>query len=441
MKPTFTLSKFSGMIISVLSLLVFNACEDKVEVTQRYTIYEPVFMTLAEVRDAFEITEPAPMTSRGKIYLYKHYLLVNDPGKGIHVIDNSDPTQPNPVSFINIPGNYDMSVKNDILYADNYVDLLAIDISDMNNIQIKNRVESIFTNFNNNFFFGDELGIMVEYNPVEVVEVSKQEVGSENWPAFFRVSDVFFQSTADFSRNAFAMLESTSAAPGPSTGIGGSMATFTIVNDNLYILDNPSVMAFNISNLEEPVKTATVNLEWGIETIFPYKENLFVGAQNGMYILDNSNPDNPVLLSTFTHISSCDPVVVQDDRAYVTLRSGNTCQGFTNQLEVVDISNLKNPKLVKTYPMTNPHGLGIDGNTLFICEGASGLKIFDAADDHTIDQNLVLHRDDFDAYDVIPFNNILYLIGEDGLFQFSYADRENIVLLSELTFESSMPEQ
>ncbi len=200
-------------------------------------------------------------------------------------------------------------------------------------------------------------------------------------------------------------------------------------------------MAFNISNLEEPVKTATVNLEWGIETIFPYKENLFVGAQNGMYILDNSNPDNPVLLSTFTHISSCDPVVVQDDRAYVTLRSGNTCQGFTNQLEVVDISNLKNPKLVKTYPMTNPHGLGIDGSTLFICEGASGLKIFDAADDHTIDQNLVLHRDDFDAYDVIPFNNILYLIGEDGLFQFSYADRENIVLLSELTFESSMPEQ
>lgn len=435
---TFTLPKLLGIAISALSLFIFNACEDKVEVTQRYTIYEPVYMTLSEVRDAFEVSDPVTIERRGKIYLYKQYILLNELGKGIHIIDNANPENPQQLNFINVPGNFDMAVRGDILYADSFLDLLVIDISDLNDIRVIHRMEDIFMDYGGQKYVHPELGLLVDHKTIDVVEVSKREVGHEEWPQMMFVDDLrFFVSTA-MSDAAFAMPES--AAPS-STGIGGSMATFTIVNDNLYILDNPRVIAFDISNLLVPSETASIDLAWGIETIFPYKENLFVGAQDGMYILDNSNPDNPALLSTFTHISSCDPVVVQDDRAYVTLRSGNACQGFNNQLEVVDISNLQNPKLIKTYPMTNPHGLGIDESTLFICEGTSGLKVFDAADELNIDKHLVLHRDDFDAYDVIPFNNILYLIGNDGLFQFDYTNRENIVLLSELKFNPAAPGQ
>jgi len=42
------------------------------------------------------------------------------------------------------------------------------------------------------------------------------------------------------------------------------------------------------------------------------------------------------------------------------LSSGSTCGGFTNQLDVLDIKNIKVPTLVKSYPLTNPHGLSKD---------------------------------------------------------------------------------
>jgi hypothetical protein len=154
-----------------------------------------------------------------------------------------------------------------------------------------------------------------------------------------------------------------------------------------------------------------------------------------MHILDISSPESPVTVSTYEHVRSCDPVVVDDHYAYVTLRSGNTCQGFNNQLEVIDIDNLSAPKLLETYPMTNPHGLGIDNATLFICDGNDGLKAFDASDIHNIDKNMVAHYKNINATDVIPLNNILIMIGEDGLFQYDYSNPKDIKLLSTIAVQ------
>ena len=127
--------------------------------------------------------------------------------------------------------------------------------------------------------------------------------------------------------------------------------------------------------------------------------------------------------------------MVQDKYAYVTLRSGTECQGFTNQLEVIDIEIISSPSLVKVYPMTNPHGLGVDGNLLFICDGSDGLKIYDAADVNTIGDKLIKHYRDINALDVIPFNDVLIMIGEDGLFQYDYSNPQDITLLSHLSVQ------
>ena len=116
----------------------------------------------------------------------------------------------------------------------------------------------------------------------------------------------------------------------------------------------------------------------------------------------------------------------------MTLRSGNTCARGVNQLEVIDISNLKDPQLVKAYPMTNPHGLGIDEKTLFICDGDAGLKAYDASDVNAIDRNQLAHYEDINAVDVIPFNDVLMMIGADGIFQYDYSDPRNIKLLSKI---------
>lgn len=76
----------------------------------------------------------------GKIYIYKDYLLINEINEGIHIFDNANPKSPEPMGFIQIVGNSDMAIRNDILYADHLGNLIAITISDLNNI---NKVGSL----------------------------------------------------------------------------------------------------------------------------------------------------------------------------------------------------------------------------------------------------------------------------------------------------------
>lgn len=215
-------------------------------------------------------------------------------------------------------------------------------------------------------------------------------------------------------------------------GRGGSMARFTILNNYLYAVTTSDLNVYNITKPQEPsFSNKTVIGNSLIETIYPFKEKLFIGSNNGMYIYDASNPATPVKVGQFTHARSCDPVVADDNFAWVTLRSGTTCQGFTNQLEVVTISNLSNPSLLKTYSMTNPHGLSKDGNLLFICDGADGVKIYNAGDPN----NLVLIKQitNMTTYDVIAWDKKALVVTTDGLYQFDYTDLANIKLISKLT--------
>jgi hypothetical protein len=180
-------------------------------------------------------------------------------------------------------------------------------------------------------------------------------------------------------------------------------------------------------------ESVTTGLPWGIETIFPYQDYLFVGASNGMHIMDISSPSNPVHVSTFAHANACDPVVVQNDIAFVTLRSGNQCRGFINQLDVVDVKDVLNPKLLHTYPMDNPHGLAINGDDLYICEGSHGLKAFGIEELDKIDKNKKSHLKGFHAWDAISlWNHSLLVIGEDGFRQYDHSDASNLKLLSKI---------
>jgi hypothetical protein len=169
---------------------------------------------------------------------------------------------------------------------------------------------------------------------------------------------------------------------------------------------------------------------WGIETIYPFRDKLFIGSTSGMFIYDITNPSNPAAMGQFSHVRSCDPVIADDDYAFVTLRSGTTCQGFNNQLDILDIKYLSSPTLLKTYQMTNPHGLSKDGNLLFICDGKDGLKIYDCT--NLNDLQLVKRFKELNTYDVIAMNGIAILVAEDGLYQFDYTNKNNIRMISRI---------
>jgi hypothetical protein len=417
--PLFQLTFFW---LVLLSGLLLGSCTDECQSTITYTVYEPVYMTKAELRNSVKVEASRELQKPGKIYSYGHYLFVNEQQEGIHIIDNSNPAAPQPLSFIAIPGNVDLAVKGDFLYADNYIDLVVMDISNPLALKLLNRVENIFT-INNTFISAQTETFVAKYNEKVVTEPYPGDCDGNN-PGV-----VFFDNAGSGGFQLNSSKAPLSTAPG---GNGGSMARFTITGDHLYAVNHSSLQLFDISDQAHPQRGNTIQLGWGIETIFPYQDKLFIGSTTGMHIYDNSNPSNPVRLSTYAHVNSCDPVVVDGDLAWVTLRSGNACNGFSNQLDVINIKDARNPQLVKTFPMQNPHGLGIDQSLLFLCEGTYGLKVFDIKNPLQVTDNLRKHFQNLHAYDVIPLGKTLLMVGEDGLYQYDYSNPTDIKLVSRI---------
>ncbi len=229
----------------------------------------------------------------------------------------------------------------------------------------------------------------------------------------------------------FACEEGSDAGPEqPSNGQAGSLASFSISKNHLYIINGERINFYDIQDPRDPKPAGSEFVGSGLETLFSTANNLFIGSQTGMHIFDITNPTFPEWLSTYSHVTACDPVVVKGQYAYVTIRDGVDCRFGENLLDVVDISDLRAPRVVASIPMSNPHGLGADGNSLFVCEGEFGLKTFDISEPRLPAQRQ--HFTDFHSFDVIPNNGNLIVIGEDGLYQYDYQDENSLQLLSKI---------
>jgi hypothetical protein len=357
------------------------------------------------------VIEPGKeLENPGKIYLYGDYLLINEPQEGIHILDNTNPSSPINLNFIPIEGNVDLAVNNSMLYADNYVDLLVFDISNIRSIKQVERVKDVF----NHMYSNSDTGVILTFKDSVITTTSDQRF----------INNGFFESNASLG---FA---SNFSGAAQSYGQGGSMARFTLMSGHLYAVDDYSLRVFDVKVPAKPKHLQNIELGWGIETIFPFQEKLFIGSNTGMRIYDASKPSNPIKMSVFEHLTACDPVVVNKDYAFVTLRSGNTCWNGPNELQVVDIKNLREPKLVKAYPMLNPHGLALSGDHLYIAEGQHGLKSFNVANVMGIDQNQLEFLKSMKSVDIIPGPKSLIVIGPDGVCQFDYTKPDKLKPLS-----------
>ncbi|HEX6914048.1 MAG TPA: hypothetical protein VF145_02325 [Chitinophagaceae bacterium] len=199
---------------------------------------------------------------------------------------------------------------------------------------------------------------------------------------------------------------SGSYSPGSGTGgtgKAGSLARFAIVGNYLYALDENDLVCYDISAPNNPVLKKRQNVGFRIETIYPYQDKLFIGAQTAMYAYSIADPASPQLISMVSHVRACDPVVVQGNYAYVTLRSGTVCGG-SNTLNVYNVSNSAAPQLLKTISIPSPVGLGIQGNALYVTT-TGGIRLFNIS----VPDNPVAVADiaENGATDVIPYNNTL----------------------------------
>ncbi len=419
-----TLIKTSLVFLVLAASL--SGCKDNTGEKVTYQANVPVYMGFNEFRSSFSITEPREISFPGKIYFKDNFLFVNEIGKGIHVIDNSNPANPRKVGFYDIVGNVDMAIRGNILFADSFIDLVAIDISKIDKPVEISRIENVFPEIvpeGDHWYpyamVDKSKGVIVEW---KVKNISEDVEPGGSWGGWIYRGDM-----------AFLALANSEAGWSAGAGTAGSMARFMLNDKYLHLIAHPWMLkTVNVENATKMIIADSLNVSRNMETLFLLGEKMFVGTTTGMLIYDVTDATKPRLLSHYDHFTSCDPVVADENYAYVTLRSGSRCNNAQNQLEVIDISSITNPYLIKAYPMYNPHGLGIDGNLLFICDGSAGLKIYDRSDPLDIINKKLAHYPDFFTYDVIPMNGILMLVGEDGIYQFNYSNPANIVKISQI---------
>ncbi|WP_407557651.1 hypothetical protein [Winogradskyella sp. 4-2091] len=210
-------------------------------------------------------------------------------------------------------------------------------------------------------------------------------------------------------------------------GQGGSLARFALYTDYLYVVDDTNLNVFSIINTAEPVQINTIPIGWNIETLFNYKNYLYIGSRNGMFIYDLDNPEEPNYLSAVEHFTACDPVIANDTHAFVTLHSNIGCGNTINVLEIYDVADITNPVLISSRNLTRPIGIGLYNDYLFVCDDE--VKVFDISDPNN---SQLVTSINVDSFDVIINNGILVLIGANGLYQYSL-DENDITNLSHLS--------
>lgn len=227
----------------------------------------------------------------------------------------------------------------------------------------------------------------------------------------------------------------TSAVSQATTGQGGSMARYTIVGNYLYTVDNTSLKVFDITDGSNPVLKNTVTIGFQIETIFPFKDKLFMGSSTQVYIYSIADPSNPAQLGIAISpqvLRRCDPVVAKDTVAFATLRTNGACGGNSSILAVYDIKDINNPAQKAFLTVPEPYGLGYSDSVLYICNGKYGLSVINIA--HPYQPTLLKVVNNNSSFvDVIPYNNILICWVSDGIILYDISTNSNPVFISKIS--------
>ena len=126
------------ILLTIVSLAIMAFRSDS-DVKETYT---PIFISRETLENSVKYIPGArDMIQTGKIYYRTPYIYVNERYKGVHVINNTNPANPVNEGFILAPGCIDMAVKGNILYIDNAVDLVSIDLDSR---QVTKRIRNVF---------------------------------------------------------------------------------------------------------------------------------------------------------------------------------------------------------------------------------------------------------------------------------------------------------
>lgn len=127
----------------IAAAMLMASCTKNNQPPKEILGYAPVYKTDAGVTE-IKSGEPQAIVQGGKIYIKDNTLYQVEVTKGIHVLDIQNPSQPIKKGFIQIPGAQEISIKGNLLYSNNFNDLVVVDISNIQNVTVVKRMASVF---------------------------------------------------------------------------------------------------------------------------------------------------------------------------------------------------------------------------------------------------------------------------------------------------------
>ncbi|MBE9465781.1 LVIVD repeat-containing protein [Dyadobacter subterraneus] len=410
-----------GLLILFLAILAGNflSCKDKCNETRIVEKQVPITYPLSDMRNNLKTIAAREIHAAGKMAVKGQYLFINEIGEGIHVIDNSDPANPRFLSFLQIPGNGDIVIFNNTLYADSYCDMVALAISDVNNIKETDRLKQIFRS---GWFNEDKWSILND-------SLFKQEYKTE-----------YVTETIDCENPNMVDPEPVNSLR-ESTISGNFPKVFSRLNLNendLFTIEPLSgLRRYSLSNPSSPVFISALTIpqmESPLFWTFANQKVLYAPFFARTILFDLSNPSSIPQISVLENRAPCDKFIFEGQIAYVISQGGGFCGNPVSKLDLLDISDASAPTIISTYPMKSPQNLAIDFPFLYVCEGVNGFKVFDVTDKMNVDKNLITSNTELHANDIILSGKVVIVNAEDGIYQFDATDPKNLKQLSKISF-------
>lgn len=133
----------SILFLSFSTIFLLNSCYTCTE-EQEYDIYSPKYISRDSLNKSITGLPPQELVEISNFYPNGEWMYLIEKGKGVHIMDNSNPQLPEIKAFITIPDIRDLAVKNNTLLVNQNTDLVAIEVSVPNDPIVADRMENVF---------------------------------------------------------------------------------------------------------------------------------------------------------------------------------------------------------------------------------------------------------------------------------------------------------
>ncbi|MHA1531352.1 MAG: hypothetical protein ACTSR6_05065, partial [Candidatus Heimdallarchaeota archaeon] len=211
-----------------------------------------------------------------------------------------------------------------------------------------------------------------------------------------------------------------------STGTAQGVYASLINDDRIAFLanDNSGLEIINFTNVHNPTKIGEYNGLTNVVDVVVENNTAFLCSDDGIAILDVSDPTSPIELDVYTSDGDCTDIAINDNLAIIT--------DYYKGIKLLDISNLNDIQLLsKFFDNGLAKKLVIEDDLVFVVDGPAGLEIFNISNPDKLDKIGQYNEPPLVSTDVIIQNDIAVLSADkDGVIFLNISDLTNPVVIN-----------